>query len=388
MTRRCLTVLPLVLLLAAAGLGGPAEAQPAAGPIKIGIVGPFSGRSAEAGERVASAVKMAIEEQNAAGGLLGTRIEIVIGDDEGVPEKSTLVAQRLVDDPQVVGVIGPMNSGAVLAAGSIYERGRLPFITPTATNAKVTEQGWKVAHRLAGRDDREGPASAIFIAEELKPKKVLLISNKTAFQAGIVQEVHRVLKQRGVADATIEEVNEEDRDLTPLLTRIRASGVDFVYLGMTGPQAAMFLKQAAQAGVKFRGLGNGSLRERETFVRAAGGEAEGVYVSYNAQDPRIVPEAREFIAKFEAKYKTSVSAYEPQAYDATHMLMNAIKAAGAKGGKVSRADVLAALKAQKEYRGVLGMPITFDAKGDIAAAPINIFRVKGNDFVHVKSVVP
>ena len=102
----------------------------------------------------------------------------------------------------------------------------------------------------------------------------------------------------------------------------------------------------------------------------------------------MVPEAKEFIQKFEAKYKKSVSAYEPQAYDATMILLNAIKTAGVKGGKVNRADVVAAIKAVKGYRGVLGLPITFDAKGDIAAAPINIFRVKGDDFVLVKAVVP
>jgi branched-chain amino acid transport system substrate-binding protein len=379
----------VVLTGACLMMAGAAEAQTAfQGPIKIGIVGPFSGRGAEAGERVASAVKMAVEELNAAGGIQGVKIETVIGDDEGVPEKSTLVAQRLADDPMVVGVIGPMNSGAVLAAGTIYERAGLPFITPTATNARVTEQGWKMAHRLAGRDDREGPASAIFIADDIKPKKVLLISDKTAFQAGIVQEVQRMLKQRGVADATVEEVSDQDRDLSPLITRIKASGADFVYLGMTAPQAALFMKQAAQAGVKVQGLGNGSLRERESFIKAAGGDAEGIFVSYNAQDPRLVPEAKEFIQKFEAKYKKSVSAYEPQAYDATMILLNAIKTAGAKGGKVNRADVVAAIKAVKGYRGVLGLPITFDAKGDIAAAPINIFRVKGDDFVLVKPVVP
>ena len=83
-----------------------------------------------------------------------------------------------------------------------------------------------------------------------------------------------------------------------------------------------------------------------------------------------------------------MSAYEPQAYYATMILLNAIKTAGAKGGKVNRVDVVAAIKAVKGYRGVLGLPITFDAKGDIAAAPINIFRVQGDDFAFVKAVVP
>jgi branched-chain amino acid transport system substrate-binding protein len=378
-TRKWLMALALVVLSAMA------QAQDFKGPIRIGIVGPFSGRSADSGNRLANAVRMAIDEQNAAGGLLGAQIEAVISDDEGVPEKSTLVAQRLVDDMAVLGVIGPMNSGAVLAAGSIYERGRLPFITPAATNPRVTEQGWKAAFRLAGRDDREGPGSAVFIADVIKPKKVVLISDKTAFEAGIVKEVDRVLKERGIA-TDIQEVSADDRDLAPLISSIKASQADFVYIGMTGPQAALFLKQAAQAGTKIRGLGNGSLRERETFIKAAGGEAEGIYVSYNAQDPRIVPQAQDFITKFRAKYNASVSAYEPQAYDAANILLGAIKAAGVKGGKINRADVLAALKVQKNYNGAVGIPITFDDKGDIAAAPVNIFQVKGDDFGFVKAV--
>src|ERR1700719_1049628 len=95
----------LLALAALAALSGAAQAQDFKGPIRIGIVGPFSGRSADSGNRLANAVRMAIDEQNAAGGLLDARIEAVIGDDEGVPEKSTIVAQRLVDDATVLGVI-------------------------------------------------------------------------------------------------------------------------------------------------------------------------------------------------------------------------------------------------------------------------------------------
>ena len=125
-----------------------------------------------------------------------------------------------------------------------------------------------------------------------------------------------------------------------------------------------------------------------TYEREAGYFIGAMYVSYNAQDPRMVPEARAFVAKFESTYKKSVSSYEPQAYDATNILLQAIRAAGVKGDRISRADVLAQLRAIRNYKGVLGMPITFDAKGDIAAAPINIFRVKDGDFVFVKAVVP
>lgn len=380
----------LLLGLALMGLQttlAAAQTQSIANPVKIAIVGPFSGRSAEAGERVGSAVRIAVEEANEAGGLFGKPVEIVIGDDEAQPEKSTTVAQRLIDDTDVLGVIGPMNSGSALAAGSLYQRARLPFLTPTATNPRITEQGWTVAFRVAGRDDIEGPAAAKFIAEDLKPKKVFAISDKTAFQTGIVQEVARKLKERGI-DVVIEEVSDQDRDLSPIITRIKGSGADLVYLGMTAPQVSLLLKQAAQAGVKFPAIGNGSSRDREALIKASGGEAEGVYVTYNARDPRSVHEAKAFIEKFEKRFNKSVSSYEPQAYDATNILLRAIKAAGLKNGKVARADVVAAIRAQNDYPAIMGLKITFDAKGDIAAAPVSVSRVEKDDFVFLRSVTP
>jgi branched-chain amino acid transport system substrate-binding protein len=153
----------LAVMLAAGVLvlpGGGAGAT----RIKIGLVGPFSGTLASVGERIGNGAHMAIEERNAAGGLLGAPVELVVSDDEGDPQKSTIVAQRLVDDPAVVAVIGPMNSGAVLAAAPIYERAGLAFITPSGTNVRITDSGWKTAFRTTGRDDGEGPAAGRFVA--------------------------------------------------------------------------------------------------------------------------------------------------------------------------------------------------------------------------------
>lgn len=370
--------------LAVAGMQTIALAQ-VASPVKIAIVGPFSGPSAETAERVGSAVRIAVEEANEAGGLFGKSIEIVIGDDEAQPEKSTIVAQRLIDDSNIIGVIGPMTSASALAAGSLYNRARMPFLTPTATNPRITEQGWQSVFRIAGRDDAEGPAAASFIASDLKPKKVVAISNKTAFQAGIVQEVTRSLKERGV-ETIIEEVSDQDRDLSPIVTRIKTAGADIVYLGMAPGQSSLLLKQAAQAGVKFTPFSHGSNREKELFIKASTGNAEGAYITYNARDPRTVPEAKAFIEKFEKRVNKSVSAYEPQAYDATKILIKAIQKAGAKDGKVSRADVVAAIKAERDYPAIMGIKITFNPKGDVAAVPINIFKVEKDDFVFVRSI--
>lgn len=380
----------LALGLIVAGLSlttWSAQAQTIDQPVKIGVVGPFSGKSAEQGQRIGNAVVMAVEEANQAGGLFGKPIKIEMGDDEARPETSTITAQRLIDDESVLGVVGPMTSASVLASGPLYQRAGMAFLTPTATNPRVTEQGWTVAFRVAGRDDREGPAAAIFIKEELKPKKVIAISDKTAFQAGNVNEVVRKLTELGV-DASIEEVGDQDRDFSAIVTRIKTAGADIVYLGMAPGQCALLLKQSAQAGVKFTPVSHSSNRERELFIKGSNGNAEGAYLTYNARDPRTVPEAAAFIEKFEKRFNTAVSAYEPQAYDATNILLAAIRAAGLKDGKVDRGEVVAAIRSQAGYPGIMGITIKFDEKGDIAAAPIGIYKVIKDDFVLVRTVSP
>ena len=382
--------LGLTLGLMAVGLhltDGSARAQTISESVKIGIVGPFSGNSAEQAQRIGNAVVIAVEEANAAGGLFGKPIKIEYGDDESQPEKATLVSQRLIDDESVLGVIGPLTSASALASGPLYQRAGLAFLTPTATNPRITEQGWTVAFRVAGRDDREGPAAGLFINGELKPKKVVAISDKTAFQAGNVNEVVRKLKELGT-DATIEEVSAQDRDLSAIITRIKTAGADVVYLGMAPGQCALLLKQAAQAGVKFTPVSHSSNRERELFIKGSNGNAEGAYLTYNARDPRTVPEAKSFIERFEKRFKSTVSAYEPQAFDATNILIKAIRTAGLKDGKVDREKVLAAIRSQDGYPGVMGINIKFDKKGDVEAAPIGIYKVVNDDFVLVRTVSP
>lgn len=365
----------------------PAAADTIAHPVRIGIVGPLSGKSAEQGQRIGNAVLLAIEDANEKGGLFGKPIEYEYGDDEGQPEKATIATQRLIDNENVLGVIGPMTSASALASGPLYQRAGLPFLTPTATNPRITEQGWTVAFRVAGRDDREGPAAALFINQELKPKKVIAISDKTAFQAGNVAEVVGKLKELGT-DVTIEEVSDQDRDLSAIITRIKTAGAEVVYMGMAPGQCALLLKQSAQAGVKFTPVSHSSNRERSLFIKASDGNAEGAYLTYNARDPRTVPEAKAFIEKFEKRFSTTVSAYEPQAYDATNILIEAIRAAGLKDGRVDRADVLAAIRSLDGYPAIMGINIKFDDKGDIAAAPIGIYKVVKDDFVLVRSVSP
>ena len=339
-----------------------ARAQTISQPVKIGIVGPLSGSSAEQAQRIGNAVVIAVEEANAAGGLFGKPIKIEYGDDEFSRKRRRSVSQRLIDDESVLGVIGPLTSASALASGPLYQRAGLAFLTPTATNPRITEQGWTVAFRVAGRDDREGPAAGIFINEEIKPKKVIAISDKTAFQAGNVNEVVRKLKELGT-DATIEEVSAQDRDLSAIITRIKTAGADVVYLGMAPGQCALLLKQAAQAAVT--PVSHSSNRERELFIKGSNGNAEGAYLTYNARDPRTVPEAKSFIERFEKRFKSTVSAYEPQAFDATNILIKAIQTAGLKDGKVDRAKVVAAIRSPDGYPAIMGINIKFDKKGDI-----------------------
>ncbi len=370
-----------VVLTAASALLLPAWGADAP-KIRIGLVGPFSGTLASVGERIGNGARMATEERNAAGGVLGSQIELVVSDDEGDPQKSTIVAQRLVDDPTIAAVIGPMNSGAVLAAAPIYEQGGLAFISPAGTNPKITDSGWKAAFRTAGRDDREGPISAKFIVETLRPKTVFMIDDRTAFEKGIADEVEKVLKANGIT-VRREQISRDDKDLSSILTLIKTANLDLVYAAIEASQAALLTRQADGLGIRPRIMGNGSMRRPKEFIEAAGGTAEGAYVSLNARDPNRDPAAKAWAEKFAARYGTAPSGNEASAYDAARALFKAIEVVGQKGGRVDRAAVINTLHGLKDVKSIFGHDLTFDAKGDVPGVPVTIFQVKGGEFVEV-----
>lgn len=386
--KRVLIALATMLTLALVGAitigaaAGAASINPSLPVVKIGAAGPYTGDVAKIGLDGLNAIRMAVEEANAAGGVNGRRIEIVEADDAADPSKAILVAEKLAMDRAVLGVVGPMNSSTVQAALPTYQRAGLVLLSQSATYPPLTEMGYNVMYRLCPRDDSQGPASAKFIVEQLKAKHVYIIDDKTTYGQGLSDQVEAALKKAGVR-ITRGQITMEDRDFAPILTRVRAAAPDLLYLGLANPaQAAAILKQAAGLGIKLPLMGGDGLKEQDQLIAGSAGLAEGMYVTSIGKDVREVPEARAFISKFEARYG-ALSVFGGQTYEATNILIAAMRRASADPTKLTRANVMQALAATSNYKGILGFPISFDSRGDVVGARIYIYQVKKGEFVAV-----
>lgn len=375
-------VLAAVLVVAGpAGLAGCARGQ---ATIRIGAAGPFTGSLSKIGQDSLNAVRMAVDEFNASGRLKGVKVEVSVADDGGQPAAAAVAAEKLAADGSVVGVIGPMNSGAVNAALPVYEKAGLVIISQSATNPTLTEGGYRVMHRVCPRDDQQGPAAARFIVDQVKAKKVFIIDDKSTYGQGLADQVAATLPKLGLTTVVRGQIASDDKEFSPILGRVKASGADFVFLAIPDPaQGAMFAKQMRAAGITAGLMGGDGLYEPDQFAKAGGAAVEGAYVSSITPSLKDVPAAKDFVTRFEAKYG-SMSIFAGQSYEATNILLKAIAdAAAAHNGKVTRADVLANVHQTKGYIGILGAPIGFDDHGDLTGGSIYIFQVRNGAFALV-----
>jgi len=383
--RRSLTILLALALVASLALVGCGPAKPKV--IRIGAAGPFTGSLSKIGLDSLNAIKMAVEEFNASGQLKGQTVEVAVGDDGADPAKAAAVAEKFASDASLVGVIGPMTSSGVNAALPILEKNSITLITQSGTNPSLTEQGYKVMHRVCPRDDDQAPAAATFIVNDIKAKSVYMIDDKGTYGQGLADEVEKNLKKLGVSKIARAQITSDDKDFSAILTKIKAAKPDLLYLAIPSPaQAATIIKQLVGMGIKCSIMGGDGIREKDELIKGAGGAAEGVYATSIGPTIQSVPEAKDFIANFEKKYG-ALSMYSGQSYEAAKVMLAGIAAAAAKnGGKVERKAVLEAVHNTKDFKGVLGVPITFNAKGDLAGSAIFVVRVKGSDFEQLKAV--
>ncbi|HHV78144.1 MAG TPA: branched-chain amino acid ABC transporter substrate-binding protein [Firmicutes bacterium] len=351
--------------------------------IKIGAAGPFTGELSKIGLDSLNAIKMAVEECNQSGGIDGKTVEVVVGDDAGDPAKGKIVADKFVADPDVLGVVGPMNSSVIAAALPVYEKAGLVIISQSGTTPELTEKGFKVMHRICPRDDAQGMAAAAFIYNEIKPTKVYILDDKTTYGQGLADQVEKGLKSYGLTQIKRDQVSTQDKDFSALVALIKSYNPEMVYMAFANPaQAAALAKQLAGVGVKPALMGGDGCRERDQLIGGGGEAVQGMFVTAIGRNVKEVPEAREFVQKFEGKYE-GMSIFSGQSYEATKILLNAIKEAH-KAGDLTRQGVLKALHATKDYKGILGFPVSFDAKGDLVGGEIFVLKVSGSDFVEVK----
>jgi branched-chain amino acid transport system substrate-binding protein len=354
------------LLAAALALAGCSKESPS---VKIGHVGPLTGGIAHLGKDNENGARLAVEEANNAGIKIAgkdVKFTLVAEDDQADPKVGTTVAQKLVD-AKVVGVVGHLNSGTSIPASPIYNQAGIPVISGSATNPKLTEQGFKNQFRVVGRDDQQGPAIASYLATERKPKVVAVIDDATAYGEGIANEVEKTLKGANIKVLPREKGTDKTTDWKAVLTKLRGENPDAVFYGGMDATGGPLLKQGRELGMKaVFSFGDGACTEK--MKELAGDAAEGLLCS-QAGIP-VQAASKKFLDAYKKRFNQDPILYSPFTYDAANLLIEAMKKADSTDPKT----YLPVLQ-KMSYDGATGH-IAFDDKGDRKDAEMTIFTMK------------
>ena len=359
----------------------PAPAPAAEMVVKIGHVGPTSGQIAHLGKDNENGARLAIEEANAKGMMIDgkkVKFELLAEDDAADGKQATQVAQKLMD-AKVVGVIGHLNSGTSIPASAIYNTAGVAQISPSATNPKLTNQGFKGVFRMVANDVAQGTAIGNFAVKGMSGKKIAIIDDKTAYGVGLADETEKAVKAAGSAIVIREALaNEKEQDFKGVLTKVKARNPDVIVFGGMDAQAGPMLKQMKALGIKAKFISGDGAQSAE-LIKLGGDAAEGSYATTAGLPKEKMPQGTAFYDKFKAKFNADVQVYAPFVYDATNVLIAAI-------GKVGTdpAKIIDAVKATS-MDGVTGK-IAFDDKGDIKDGAVTVFMVKGGKWETVQIV--
>jgi branched-chain amino acid transport system substrate-binding protein len=350
-------------------------AAPAAAPaeetitVKIGSAGPLTGEIAHLGKDNDNGVRLAIDQANEKKIKLGgktVKFEVLSEDDQADPKLGPTIAQKLAD-AKAAGVVGHLNSGVTIPASAVYNQAGLPMISGSATNPKLTEQGFKDIFRVCARDDQQGPAVAQYL-ESMKVKKVAIADDATAYGEGLANQVEAKLKAAGVDVVAHEKTNDKATDFKAILTKIKGRNPDAVFYGGMDATGGPMLKQARELGIKaVFTFGDGACTDK--MKELAGDKNADGFICSQAGLP-VEAASKSFLDAYKAKYNVAPIIYAPFTYDAANLLIAAMQ----KADSPDPAKYLPDLQ-KISYDGATGH-IEFDDKGDRKNAEVTIFTMK------------
>jgi len=351
--------------------------------IKIGEYASLTGKEASFGQQSHKGLTLAIEELNAAGGVLGKKLELITEDNQTKPGESATAVKKLISRDKVVALIGEVASGRSLEAAPIAQAAKIPMIAPAATNPKVTQTG-NYIFRVCFIDPFQGTVMAKFAQTDLKAKKVAVLSSvSNAYSVGLAKFFKETFTANGGIIVSEKNFSEGDKDFRAQLTAVKAAGADAVFVPSYYTEAALIARQARDLGlnVPFFG-GDGWVADQLLEI---GGEAlNGCYYSTHFSPENQDPVVQAFVKKFKARWGANENpdAFAALGYDAAYVLVDAIKRAGSTEGPKLR-DALAATK---NFAGVTGVT-NIDANRD-ASKPAAIIAIKKGKLEFLKTVAP
>ncbi|WFN15442.1 branched-chain amino acid ABC transporter substrate-binding protein [Burkholderia contaminans] len=339
--------------------------------VKLGHVAPLTGGIAHLGKDNENGARLAIEEINAKGLMIGGQkimLQLDPQDDAGDPRQATQVAQKLVDD-KVVAVIGHLNSGTTIPASKIYSDAGIVQISPSATNPAYTQQGFRTAFRVVATDAQQGPALASY-AKAHGIKSIAVVDDSTAYGQGLANEFEKKAKALGLNVVSHDATNDKAVDFRAILTKIKGENPDAIMYGGMDATGGPFAKQAKQLGLRAKLFaGDGVCTEK--LADLAGTATDNVVCSEAGASLEKMPGGAAFKAKYEKRFGQPIQIYAPFTYDTVYILVDAMKRANS----TEPAKILAEMP-RTHYSGVIGTT-SFDSKGDLQHGVISLYEYKG-----------
>jgi branched-chain amino acid transport system substrate-binding protein len=372
--------LPLVLLVSCALLGASCSRQSEA--IKVGEYASLTGKDATFGQSSHKGAVMAFEELNAAGGVLGKKLELITEDNQSRPGESATVAKKLITREKVVALLGEVASTRSLEAAPIAQNAKIPMIAPAATNPAVTETGDYV-FRVCFIDPFQGTVMAKFAQDDLKVSKVaILTSVSNAYSVGLANFFRDTFTKNGGTVAIEQKYTEGDKDFRAQLTAIKAAGIEAVFVPGYYTEAALVVRQARDLGITVPFFG-GDGWESEKLLEIGGAALNGCFYSTHFSPENQDPNVAAFVRKFKARWNNETpDAFAALGYDAAYVLIDAIKRAGTTAGPQLR-DALAATR---NFAGATGITTIDQSRNATKGA--TIIAIKDGKLQFNKTVAP
>ena len=331
----------------------------------IAIVGPITGQYASFGAQMKNGGEMAVADINAAGGVLGKKLDLSTGDDACDPKQAVAVANQMTG-AGVKLVAGHYCSGSSIPASKVYAESDMVQISPASTNPTLTDdRAGPNIYRVCGRDDQQGGVAGKYLASHLGDKKIAFVQDKTAYGKGLADETKKAMNAAGKQEEMYEAITAGEKDYSALVSKLKQANIDVVYFGGYHTEAGLIIRQMRDQGLQTILMGGDALITQE-FWSITGDAGEGTLMTFSP-DPRKNPAAAEVVKRFKDK------GIEPEGYVLyTYAALQAWKQAAEKAKSVERDDIVKALN-DTEFDTVIGK-FKFNEKGDPNLPPYAVYR--------------
>ncbi len=361
--------------------GGSASASGSSNEILVGEFGSFTGGEATFGISTSNGIKMAFEEANAKGGVKGKKLVLKSLDNQGKAEEAASAVTRLITQDHVTAILGEVASSRSLAAAPIAQQNKIPMITPSSTNPKVTEVGDYV-FRVCFIDPFQGTVMAKFASENLKAKKVAILRDvKSDYSVGLADYFQKKFKELGGEIVIDTSFQSGDIDFKAQLTQIKATKPDAVYVPGYYTEVGLIARQARQLGIEVPLLG-GDGWDSSKLYEIGGKAINGNYFSNHYTTESTDPAVSDFIKKYKEKYGETPDALAALGYDAAKVLIAAME----RTADLKPEQIRDEIAKTKDFQVVTGK-ITIDDKRN-AVKPAVIVKVDGNVNRFVTTIAP